>query len=232
MTARRDAYTGTDNLEAMQSARRYNAFLTDLALRSLPADGRYLDFGAGIGTFARAVARTGRDVTALDTEPDHVAVMRAEGLHAISSLDGVPDHAFDGAWSFNVLEHIGDDIGALRTVRRVIRPGGILVAYLPALPLLWTSMDDKVRHHRRYTRASLSATLAAAGFATQTCRYADSLGALVTLVYKAIGSREGDITPRSVALYDRFVFPMSHRLDALTHRLGGKNVFAIAVRTP
>lgn len=231
MTHAQQAYRGTDNLEAMQAALRYNAYLTELAVSHLPPGGRYLDFGAGIGTFTRAVAAYGRQVTALDTEPTHVDALRHQGFSAITSLDGLPDEAFDGAWSFNVLEHIQDDLSVLMDLRRVIRPGGTLVVYLPALPQLWTAMDDKVGHFRRYTRSSLSTTLRAAGFEQTTCRYADCLGALVTLAYRAIGNRNGDITRASVATYDRFVFPASKVLDQMLRGVVGKNVFAVAERT-
>lgn len=223
-----DAYTGTDNLEAMTRARRYNASLVDLAVRNMPRQGRCLDFGAGIGTFAAAVREAGFDVTALDPEAVHIAALEGLGLTTLGSLADVPDGTFAGVWSFNVLEHVQDDVAALRDVHRVMAPDGVLVLYLPALEWLWTSMDDKVRHYRRYTRARLRRKLAAAGFRVEHTRYADSLGVVATLLFKVLGSRKGDIDGGSVAIYDRVLFPLSRRLDPLVGRLLGKNVIAIA----
>lgn len=225
-----EVYTGTDNLEVMADAHRYNAYLVDLAAANLPPGGRCLDFGAGIGTFAMEIAALGFDVTAFDTEPSHVIAMRASGLHTIGSLAEAGDGAFDGAWSFNVLEHISDDVAALQGLHRVLKPGATLVVYVPALMWLWSSMDDKVEHYRRYTRADLASKLEATGFDVERCRYADSLGIAATLAYKAVGDKEGSLDRRSVRFYDSFAFPVSRFLDRAMGRVGGKNVFAIARR--
>lgn len=228
--AEADAYTGTDNLEAMERADRYNAYLVDLAARYMPRDGRCLDFGAGIGTFAARVDALGFDVTALDPEAVHATALEALGLNTLASLDDVLDETFSGVWSFNVLEHIQDDVAALRDIHRVTAPGGVVVLYLPALEWLWTSMDDKVRHYRRYTRARLARKLEAADFRVEHVRYADSLGVVATLLFKVLGSRDGDIDGDAVALYDRMIFPLSRRLDSALGRVLGKNVIAVARR--
>ena len=131
-------------------------------------------------------------------------------------------------YTLNVLEHIEDDERALAELRRVMRPGATLVVYVPALPWLFTTMDTRVGHFRRYRRAELVEKLLRAGFTVGSVRYVDSLGVLATLAYRLLGSREGTIDPRSVALYDRFVFPLSRLLDRLFERTGGKNLLVIA----
>src|SRR5437588_738887 len=68
----------------------------------------------------------------------------------------------------------------------------------------------------------------AAGFRVDRCSYADSLGFLAALAYRAVGNRSGDLNPRSVTVYDRFAFPLSRALDHVTGRLFGKNLALIA----
>ena len=130
----------------------------------------------------------------------------------------------------NVLEHIEDDAAALRELHRKLVPGGRLLVYVPAFQVLYTSMDRKVGHLRRYTRATLIAAVTAAGFAVEHSRYADSLGFFATLVFKLFGNARGTLDRHGIRLYDRRVFPLSRALDALVSPLFGKNVLLVAVK--
>ena len=67
------------------------------------------------------------------------------------------DASFDLAVSLDVIEHLEDDVGALRELRRVVAPGGSLLVTVPAYPWLWSGHDEVNHHHRRYTQASLLA---------------------------------------------------------------------------
>ena len=56
--------------------------------------------------------------------------------------------------------------------------------------------------------------------------YTDFAGFFVTLLYKLIGSRQGDIFPKSLKFYDKFIFPLSLFLDKITQgKILGKNVW-------
>ena len=102
--------------------------------------------------------------------------------------------------------------------------------YAPAFPFLHSSMDRRAGHCRRYTKSILTARINRAGLQVVDCHYADSLGVLATLVYKACGSRNGDISIRALRAYDTFVFPFSRFADRRVERFAGKNVFALAIR--
>ena len=71
---------------------------------------------------------------------------------------------FDLAGAFDVLEHIDDDVTALSELRRVLRPGGGLVATVPQHRWLWSAADDYAQHQRRYSRRELVARVQGAGF--------------------------------------------------------------------
>lgn len=220
--------TGTDNLEAMEEARNYNAYLLSLAQRA--GDGLVLDFGAGHGTFARAMAADRRAVVCI--EPDATARTRllALGLEAHADLAATPQRQFDGIYSFNVLEHIEDDEAALRALYDRLRPGGRIVIYVPAFPVLFSAMDRLVGHHRRYVRGPLVEMMTRAGFRIGEARYVDSLGFFAALLFRFSGGGDGRLSPRSVALYDRMVFPASRALDALAGRWFGKNLLVDACK--
>jgi SAM-dependent methyltransferase len=223
-------YTGVENLEVMQDAVNYNRFLLDAVSCRAPRAGRVLDFGAGGGQFAVPMSQLGFDVTALEPDDRLRARIAAAGVRAIATPDELPDGSLAYVYSLNVLEHIDDDVAALRQLHAKLAPGGRLLIYVPAFPVLYTSMDRKVGHVRRYTRATLLAATDAAGFATERVAYVDSLGFFATLLFRALGDRGGEINPRALRLYDRAIFPMSRLLDFAAGRWIGKNLLLIARR--
>lgn len=223
------AYSGTDLLEVLAEAENYNAFLERLVRQHAVPGEMLLDFGAGIGTFAGRLTRAGHDVVAVEPDANQRGLIAGHGLRPVASLAALPSASVAYAYSLNVLEHIADDVGALRELHRVLSPGGRLMIYVPALSILWTRMDDRVGHLRRYTRRSLTSALRAAGFGVSRCRYADSLGAAAALAYRLL-RRDGRLDPAAVRFYDRVLFPISRVGDIALHPVLGKNVWALAVR--
>lgn len=220
-------YPGRDNLDAMRAAVHYNRFLEDLVARHSPAAGPVLDFGAGLGDFAAALRARGLDVGCLEVDETLADGLRARGLRTVTTIDALPRGELRYAYSLNVLEHIEDDLAALAGLRTRMANGGRLLVYVPAFQLLYSEMDRVVGHHRRYTRRSLEAVLEGAGFRVETSRYVDAPGFAASLLYRLIGG-SGTLSADSVARYDQLVFPLSRRLDAITGRWCGKNVYAVA----
>jgi SAM-dependent methyltransferase len=225
-------YTGVENLEVMREAENYNRYLQSLVERHAAGAKRVIDFGAGSGTFAIRCAAAGFDLTAVEPDEHLRAMLAAARVRAVADVAELPDQAFQFAYTLNVLEHIEDDVEALRALRAKLAPQGSLLVYVPAFPVLYTSMDARVRHVRRYTRATLRGSLEAAGFEIREMRYADSLGFAATLMFKALDDGSGGVNRRLLKLYDRLAFPVSRALDTLTHRWFGKNLLALAKPKP
>jgi SAM-dependent methyltransferase len=74
------------------------------------------------------------------------------------------DGEFDVAGAFDVLEHVDDDLGALKGMRSAVRPGGGLLLTVPQHPALWSAADTFAHHVRRYRRDDLLRKLRLAGF--------------------------------------------------------------------
>ncbi|HJW23821.1 MAG TPA: class I SAM-dependent methyltransferase [Rhodocyclaceae bacterium] len=225
-----NSYSGTDNLEVMAEAVNYNAFLLSLIRSHLRPGQRIIDIGAGIGTFARALREEGYDV--LCFEPDLLQAERlaAEGLPTVTDVADLPTSVFDVAYSMNVLEHIADDLEALTQWRQLLAPKGRLLLYVPAFQCLYSSMDRKVGHFRRYRRKELAFKAKHAGFHVASAAYADSIGFVASVVYKLTRNESGSIDRKALVAYDRFLFPISRLMDRILGRVIGKNVYVIAER--
>jgi len=135
-----------------------------------------LNAGAGAGSLTLKLADAGLRVTSVDASPalcDWIRAALAERGHSrgnpviagdVTRLD-LPDAAFDGAVCGEVLEHLDDDRAGAAELARVLRPGGLLVASVPANPFRYDWTDHWAGHRRRYTAAGLHDLLAGAGFA-------------------------------------------------------------------
>lgn len=222
-------YEGWKNLEAMESATNYNAHLLTLLKAHLPpVPANLLDFGAGLGSYARKMSNLGHKVRCVETDPKLRRVLIHAGLQTETTIEAFPARSFDLIYSLNVLEHIDDHIGALRLLRSRLSDRGTLLLYVPAFPVLYSSMDRRVGHFRRYTERSLRQALAFSGFESVSTTYVDSIGFLAAFAFRLVGSDSGMLTTGQIATYDRFVFPVSAICDRVMKRICGKNLFAVA----
>jgi SAM-dependent methyltransferase len=76
----------------------------------------------------------------------------------------LPKSSIDILVMLNVLEHIEDDVTALKNAFELLKPGGSLVIEVPAGPYLYDNYDAELRHFRRYTALELQAKLESVGF--------------------------------------------------------------------
>lgn len=114
------------------SARDLPALKASFLLRHAPANGRLLELGCGEGKVLRTLARERPGLTLLgcdvrDVPPGDGAFEFRHMQQDIPAADGELD-----AVVFNdVLEHVAEPAATLRELRRVIRPGGTLVGFVP-----------------------------------------------------------------------------------------------------
>ncbi|MEV0378388.1 methyltransferase domain-containing protein [Nonomuraea sp. NPDC050643] len=214
---------------------------------------RVLDLGCGGGRHAFEVLRRGGDVTAFDmdqAELDSVAAMFA----AMDKAGEVPpdaagdtvqgtaldmpfeDGAFDRVIAAEVLEHIPDDMAAMREIFRVLRPGGTAAVTVPSfLPerICWALDEDYHTapggHVRIYTLAELSAKLKSVGFEIGPHHHAHGLHAPYWWIKCAVGVNN-DEHPLAKAYHELLVWDIMKRpaatriAEAVLNPLIGKSV--------
>jgi SAM-dependent methyltransferase len=222
-------YTGTAVLEAMTEAKNYNEFLVDLIVAEEPDRGaRVLDFGAGLGTFADMMRGRGYNPDCAEVDEELCQHLTAKGYNVATDVGTLEPRSYDLIYTLNVMEHIENDFDTVKQLSGLLAPGGRILIYVPASQVLYSAFDRLVGHYRRYDRARLRNIASASDLTVKELRYCDPLGWLAAFAYKLIGDKEGELTPRSVATYDRFVFPLSRRLEPIFGQGIGKNVLLVA----
>jgi SAM-dependent methyltransferase len=170
----------------------------------LPAGARILDAGCGSGRNMVDLARHGA-VTGVELSPTSVRLARERDCGEVlegSVLDMPFDEAsFDLTVSFDVIEHLQDDVAALRELRRVTKPGGVLLVTVPAYQWLWSGHDEINHHHRRYNRRTLRAAAESAGWREQRSTHFNSLLLPIAILLRALERFKPSTTKSSLDLW-------------------------------
>jgi SAM-dependent methyltransferase len=136
------------------------------------------------------------------------------------------DGAFDSIVSTNVLEHIADDTAAARSFARLLAPGGRALVLVPAHRWLYSALDRRLSHHRRYRRRDLEALARSSGLALVRSRHFNPLGALGWWLNGKV-LRRATLPATQLRLYSRFAVPLSALLDALNPFPLGVSLLAV-----
>ncbi len=179
-----DAAIGRQTLEVLKRTGGYNTWL----FRQLqPHLGRrVLEVGSGIGNLSRLLLDRERAVLT-DLDPDYLLALERD-FGAFENVTVTPFDLrqppsptitaakVDTVFSCNVLEHVEDDLAALRHMRQALVPGGRLVLLVPAHPFAYGTLDRGLDHFRRYDRQTLRDRLTAAGFEVESLYSLNALG--------------------------------------------------------
>ncbi len=143
----------------------------DRVLRHLKkvAPGKILDIGCGPGALVSELAALGFDAYGVDRSDKALRIgrhlqSRSPGMTLQAELDEAWKGSFDLILSFEVIEHLEDDVGAMREWRDYLKRGGKMILSTPAHPSRWNAADEWAGHVRRYERKQLVEAVKSAGF--------------------------------------------------------------------
>ena len=170
---------------------------------NLPKDARILEIGCGTGHNLPMLARFGAvDAIEIDPAARDIASERLGkpvGDVPLPDLPGVARGAYDLVAVLDVVEHIEDDVAALKGMASLLRPGGKILIAVPAHQWLWSAHDVVNHHHRRYSRGSLVEAIAAAGLRPRKLSYFNSLlfplAAAARIAGRLTGRDDSDDSP-------------------------------------
>ena len=222
---------------------------------------RMLDLGCGFGRHAFEAARRGAEVVALDAGQDEVEgvvamfnAMQAEGELVpdapAAAVQGdalhlpFADGSFDRVICSEVLEHIPDDLSAMRELSRVLRPGGTMAVTVPRFgPELinWALSDEYHNvpggHIRIYRRSVLMSRLASVGLRVTGKHYAHGLHSPYWWLKCLVGTTNEE--NRFVKTYHRFLVwdimkkpRLTRYAEKVFSPLMGKSIVLYLVKPP
>ena len=180
---------GAETLEILQAAPRYNRWQYSRVAPYL--GGRICEVGSGIGNMSTLILGGAPELLVVtDTDSYYREALQRQfgGRHDVVVEElTVPDksaanrfqrYGLDTVVALNVIEHVAEDLEALKSMAAMLRPGGRAVVLVPAFPGLFGSLDYELGHVRRYTRSSLSQRMSEAGFQVQRAFYFNLVGTL------------------------------------------------------
>jgi len=218
-------------LEGLATAVNHRRWFVELALPYLGDNP--IEIGSGLGDYALEWAPHLERFTATEADPDRLVGLK-ERLADHPNIDVrqmLLPHSEDGDYSavvsYNVLEHIEDHVGALRSMRDLVRPGGAIVLIVPAFMFAMGPADIATGHVRRYTKKTMRAALTEAGLTVEKLHYANALGLIgyfmATKVFRLM-PKEGPM----VKVYDSLVLPVTKAAEQAVRPPFGQSVFAVA----
>ena len=170
---------------------------------NVPEGARILEIGCGTGHNLPMLAQFG-DVDAIEIDPAarHIASERLGkpvGDAPLPDLPGMPRGAYDLVAVLDVVEHIEDDVAALKGMASLLKPGGKILIAVPAHQWLWSAHDVVNHHHRRYSKDSLVTAITAAGLTSRKLTYFNSLlfplAAAARIAGRLTGRDDSDDSP-------------------------------------
>ena len=225
-----------DDLQTMSEARRYQAHIFKLFRPHIGS--RVLEVGCGIGTMSRRIIEVAERLVCIEPnvncaarasevlDADPRITLRLCHLEECSRAELVQQR-FDTIVCANVLEHIEDDLRALRLFRDLLTPaGGHVLIYVPAVQAAYGPLDAALGHHRRYSKRSLRSAFGAAGLELVAMRYTNPIG-LLGWMYNAHISHNTEHTAEQVRLFERLVAPWALPLERIATPPIGLSLFAV-----
>jgi 2-polyprenyl-3-methyl-5-hydroxy-6-metoxy-1,4-benzoquinol methylase len=153
---------------------RRDIILAVIGQYALPGAG-LLDVGCGTGFFLDR-ARDRYRTAGIDPSPIALAMCAERNLKEIRAGDAMDLSAFgserfDVVTLLDVIEHVDDDVAALRAARSVLSATGRVIVTVPAFQFLWTAHDELNHHRRRYTKRLLIERFEASGLVVERVSY-------------------------------------------------------------
>lgn len=193
-----------------------------------------LDVGCGTGAVMEHMKSLGYEAFGVDMSPEALQYCQAKKLTVtLGTAESIayPDASFDVVLALDVLEHVSDHQAAVKEIARILKPGGIFVATVPAHPWLFSYHDVALHHVRRYRRAEFTQILETA----LTVEWVSWIHAVILgpamvrrlLIKKAGATGESDVQPASRLV--SLMFGLAYALERVWWRTFKRLPFGLSL---
>ena len=205
---------------------------------AVPKDAKILEIGCGTGHNLPMLGAFG-EVDAIEIDPAAREIASARlgkpvGASPLPELTGVEPGSYDLIAVLDVVEHIEDDVAALKAMASVLKPGGKILITVPAHQWMWSAHDVVNHHKRRYSKGTLLAALEKAGLKWRKPRWFNSLlfpvAVAARFAGKLMGKDDSDDSPPPAALNKAFetIFGLERHLLGRLPMPPGLSIIVIA----
>ncbi|MGN6278297.1 MAG: class I SAM-dependent methyltransferase [Sphingomonas sp.] len=206
----------------------------------LPEHARILEIGCGTGHNLPMLARFGTvDAIEIDDAAREIASARLGKPIAtapLPQLSGVERGGYDLVAVLDVVEHIEDDVAALKAIADCLKPGGKILITVPAHQWMWSAHDVVNHHHRRYSKETLGDALTRAGLRHNGLRWFNSLlfpaAVAARIAGRITGKDDSDDSPPAKPLNAAFekIFGLERYLVGRVPLPPGLSIITLASR--
>jgi 2-polyprenyl-3-methyl-5-hydroxy-6-metoxy-1,4-benzoquinol methylase len=181
--------TGKETLDLFAETRRFNEWM--FSTLSHYCKDNILEIGSGIGNISRLLLEKYEKVSLSDLRESYCDILKKKfstdrHLQNVYQLDlGEADlhrsHSmligqFDSVIASNVVEHVENDVLAIRNCYDLLKMTGRLVVLVPAYGVLYNGLDRELGHFRRYNRSTMTDLLKKQGFSIVHSQYFNAAG--------------------------------------------------------
>jgi SAM-dependent methyltransferase len=233
--------SGFETLEIFSKAPAVNRWLYERISGSL--QGHILEIGSGIGNISTFLLKNWSAVSLSDLRPEYCGRVgnkfkghpHLKGVYEIdlSSMDFSVKYAdlmekFDTVIALNVIEHIENDLLAIRNAKSLLRNHGKLIVLVPAGQWLYNSLDRELGHYKRYTKTGLKELMESAGFVVSHCHFFNAAAIPGWWISGNI-LKEKIISSSKLNLYNQLV-PLFRITDWFISPFTGVSVISVGVK--
>jgi SAM-dependent methyltransferase len=232
---------GLHTLEVIAKADRFNKWMYDQF--KLQLKGEILEIGSGIGNISQLVIEDGRSITLSDYNDEYCESLRKKfsqysNVREVIKIDLLdPDfenkyssykEKFDSIFLLNVIEHIEDDLIAVKNCDSLLKAGGHLILLAPAYPWLYCTFDKQLGHYRRYSLKQLKELLRKGTFSILKGDYFNFAGIAGWFLFgkimnkKMLGSGE-------MSAFNKIV-PLAKAVDKILGRSIGLSIIVTGIK--
>jgi len=138
---------------------RRNIVLSLIKKYKISKEGEIFDFGCGSGYLVGYLQKLGYNVSGSDISQEAIEFGKAKDIHGLEVVQNdqikTQNGGFEVILTLDVIEHIEDDLGAIRAIQEALKPGGTAIITVPAYQWMWGVQDEVAHHFRRYNMKSL-----------------------------------------------------------------------------
>lgn len=230
---------GLETLETIAAADKFNEWMYRTVVNHLKP-GSVIEVGSGIGNISKMFLKNGWQMTLSDIRENYCGYLEQEfegeeNLKNIVKLDLVhPEFekeyaellgSFDNLYALNVIEHIEDDVLALKNCKKLLKPGGKMVILVPAYQWLYNKFDENLYHFRRYTRRTMGRAFEQAGISILKKFHFNAVGIAGWFLSGSILKKE-TIPSGQMKLYNQLV-PIFRMADQVLMKQIGLSVVVV-----